>query len=408
MRILLLTPADSDFPYAGNALLRKTVDKIGCEDLLWCGLSGCNKWKAPASYKRMSVPARSVHWRLRGTMAGYFHAREINARLQARQIARSISGFKPSLIWVLAEDEAVNVAYFLQRRLGIPLHLTFHDAPEVYFRFFSSYSPLAMSLYLGRLKCLFNAASSFDAVTKELCDHVEKTFSSVKHIPSVVFSPSVPREWLQPAPADRDFTPDSVKRIGFCGSMRVSREQWAQFMGLLSRLNCKVELLAYTDRDFFPEVTIPANVTLRVEKYVPSERELINCLRSAGIHGFYLGVWKDKEKELFWRTSLSSKISTYAAAGAPLIVDAAADSLVWKLVSKYNAGIRVGTGNDDDDVRQLSSVCFDPYSWDSYAQGLSRLSVKELDLDNQLIKLLDCFKRTVDRAGEQHVCSRNI
>jgi hypothetical protein len=119
-------------------------------------------------------------------------------------------------------------------------------------------------------------------------------------------------------------------------------------------------------------------VALECRGFAASEREVIDALADGRVDAGYLGVWNEPEKELFARTSLSSKLVTYCAAGLPIIADTPERSVAWDLLSRYGAGVRIG--NDDSDAG-LGRLLSRPDEWRQRSQGSLRLCREAFDLD---------------------------
>jgi hypothetical protein len=184
---------------------------------------------------------------------------------------------------------------------------------------------------------------------------------------------------------------EDVRRIAFCGSSRTSETQWREFLGELAALPFGFRIFAFADRDSAWDTVPPGNVSVRFEAYLPSEKELIDRLADGSFHAGYLGVWRDGDRHLFARTSLSSKIVTYAAAGLPILVDAPADSVVWRLVERYRAGVPCG-GAGGADKRNLETLFADPEAWAGMSRGASRLCAEQFNLERNVeaFKVLLC------------------
>ena len=108
----------------------------------------------------------------------------------------------------------------------------------------------------------------------------------------------------------------------------------------------------------------------------------------------YLGLWKDARQRLFAGTSLSAKLTTYAASACPVIVDAPSDSVAWGLVSRHGAGIRLGA-DPDANQRELSDLMSSPARWHRHAAGAEALCSAAFDLEKNMLK----FTSLLARAG---------
>lgn len=379
-RVLLLTSSPPDWPYAGGEVMRKIVRNSPEKSVRWAYLrSG-----AQVDMQGKCFPSTwKGHWRLHKTLLHTIFLREIGARRRAREIARWIADFGPEVLWVHAEEEAVNVAFFLKRILRIPLHLTFHDAPEVVATDFIGYSRRSVPFYLARVKQLVRSAESLDAVSAELVAHV-KALANRDGIAALVLPPSATNGAGDPA------TPpgaDSVRRIGICGSPRVSEEQWSGFLAMLGELAFNFEIVAFVDREDFFRVPCPGNTTMAFHEYAPTEADVVRAFVAKPVVAGYLGLWRDESKSRFCRTSLSSKLATYAAAGLPVIVDGPRESVAWSLVEKYDAGVLYDGSRDAG--KEIEGLLGDPKVWRRKAAGMRQLQADHLDLGVNIERFKD-------------------
>lgn len=331
-RVALLTWWAPDTRYK---VIQKIAAFFPSDRLCWASLLPARA-ESRFAFRHAAFPAQELHWRLRKTALQFFWNERQAARL-AREIAAWARGWKPEVVWVLPEMDAAGVGWHLQRELRLPLHVTVHDAhetarpmvPRIYYPF-----------YARNVKRILRSAKTADLISGGMLDYFLRLSPDVAPDRTLVFPPSVPVSSIAGEASDGAPTDESrIRRIGFCGSMRVSPWQWATFTRLLAGLPYEVEIVAFAYADLFPFASLPPNVRLRMEPYAPTEEDVIHALRSAGVHACYLGLWKERGRRLFGRTSLSAKLTTYAAAGLPVIVDSAEDSAAWQIVNRYGAGI---------------------------------------------------------------------
>jgi hypothetical protein len=331
----------------------------------------------------MTLDARQLNWRMHGTALNFWYVHELQARQFARQIAHSAREFSPEVIWVVPELGATRTGLEVARRLRLPLHLTLHDAhetarhlvPRLYYPFFAS-----------AMKGLMERARSVDSISEELLAHEVRTCGARPDLKSMVFYPSVRRD-LVVAPRQRKlFRSDGVRRIGLCGSMRVSEGQWGRFLGVLGRLPFAIEIIAIAYEDLFHNLALPANVTIEKRPYCKTEAAVIGSLTDAGVDACYLGLWKDPKQELFSRTSLSAKLTTYVAAGVPVIVDGPETSVAWRLIRECNGGVLVE--NDAGRAAMTMERLFtDLEWWSKLSDGARKLCLDQFDLEKNAARL---------------------
>ena len=389
-RLLLLTSYAPDMRYAGGEAIRKLVGRFPADRIRWASLHARRDASALPFEHRSFVP-RQLHWRLRRTVWNAFHTDEWQAARLARDIAAWLGGDRPEVLWVVPELGAVNVAYHLAAALNLPVHATIHDAWETA-RFIVP--PLYYPVYAARMNRLLAASASVDAISKELLARLRTRFPHLSEADGMVLPPSIPRANMVPdaGPMALPAT-GSRRRIGFCGSMRVSAVQWQAFLALLGRLPYEFEIVSYAYDGLSHDVPRPGNVAIAARPFAETESTLIRELGSAGLHGCYLGLWKEPARRLFGQTSLSAKLASYAAAGCPIIVDGPADSAAWLLVRQYGAGVLCG--EDEEPSRlALDRLFGDETTRLSLAAGAARMCREEFELERNVERFRELLGRT--------------
>ena len=381
-RILFLTPGPIDFPIGSGEVLRKIVQALPPASVCWASLSrGVFDQADNVLACKSFPPADKVGWRLRNSFFGFWCIRELEARVRARRIAEWASQYAPGVLWILAEGEAVGTGYHLGRLTQLRTHLTFHDAPEIITARFGNFTRPVRKLYMRRLRRLISLSSGLDAVSAELAHHARKMADNNWHGSTMVFPPSLP------GPARKRVRGYSGKcrRIGFCGTLRASADQWKNFVGRLTALPFNFEITAFADAEYFPKVDAPSGIRLLLKECV-KDRRFEAVFSEEEFDACYLPLYRDSDWDLFVRTSLSSKLATYALSGTPIIVDGPSDSVAWRLVLKYRAGVL------SDDMEGLSRLFADSQTREVLADGSRAMFEKEFDLDRNVQR----FRRVLD------------
>ncbi|MFC1452295.1 glycosyltransferase [Verrucomicrobiota bacterium] len=395
-RTLLLTSWAPDTRYK---VIQRIVARLPPDRLWWASLARCDS-DAALPFEHRSFAPRRLHWRLQNTTADFMYAHELQGVGLARRIAGWARPFKPQVIWVLSEWGAAKAGYLVHRILDVPLHVTVHDAYETA-RFLvpRSYYPV----YLRSLRRISRHAASTDAVSLELLDRLRTTCARLDPDCTMEFHPSISRDVIPGSrPGGLGGPGGRTRKIGFCGASRVSPWQWEEFLGMLARLPFDFEILAFANRDLFPASNPPANVTVVHKPFAETEAEVIAAFHETGVQACYLGLWKEPARRLFGRTSLSAKLTTYAAAGLPVIVNGPADSVAWRLAGSYAAGVLCET-QDEKTLTALRRLFEDEEVWNAMSDGSRRMCREEFDLDTNVSRFARMLERSAapgtDRAG---------
>jgi hypothetical protein len=295
------------------------------------------------------------------------------------------------VIWALAEQGSAHVARPLTRLLRIPVHAMVQDAHETAAHILPRpYYPI----YSWSVRRFLRTALTVDAICAELLEWTCSRYPNLRNIGDrgMVFPPSVDRHLLARIPRPRCYDPkDSTRRIGICGSKRASRQQWAGFVALLDRMPFKIEIDAFVFRDAFHNVPLPANVFIRFHPFVASEADVIQAFHEIGVHACYLGLWKEPDRNLFSRTSLSAKLTTYVAARLPVIVDGPANASAWRLVNQYGAGILYDR-DETQAAEQVRDMLARPDVWQTMSDAAGKMCAAEFDLDTNVEKFFNMLR----------------
>jgi hypothetical protein len=291
-------------------------------------------------------------------------------------------GSSPQQIWLLAELDAVPVASELLRITGIPVHATVHDAWELAAQ--SGVPRCLMPLYNRQMRRALSACRSVDTVSVPLLDYVNRQAPEPRR-KGFVLPPSLPAAWMCKAAPPR--LADQPIRIGFCGTHRIGVAQWQAFADLLGALHERIELLVFGRLPSGAERVLPPKVSVAEQPYQPGEDAMIRALRAGGCQAGYVGLRVEPEQGLFARTSLSSKLVAYAAAGLPLIVDGPPDSVAWQLAESHRAGVLLQGGRTDR-VAALRLALLDAHSQQAMAAGAVRLCKETFMLERNVVPLM--------------------
>ena len=414
-RTVLLSWQAPDGRYAGAEVLKRIATRLPKGAVKWAYLGKEQGGNGLPGVECRGFMSSRLHWRLQDTSVGYFYADVVQAWHLARRIADWVKTDSPEVIWVLAELGAVNVARHLHAMLGVPIWVTMHDAYECADMFVP---PIYARIYPRYVRRLLRIASGLDAVSAELMQHLSDQNSHLKSIPTLVMPPSVPAAWMGRETRATNWKNTNVRRIGFCGSVRVSIAQMKAFLMQLRGLQYEFKFLAFSDSDLFDHVNSPPNVKVITKSYVPNEASLIKAFDDEKLDAAYLGLWKGANTQpakeaLFARTSLSSKLTTYGAAGVPIIVDAPEDSVAWRLVRQYGAGTLIGVENTKSTkgrgadrhlgdpgslaVNDLLRFFSDEQAWLDMASGSTRMCREEFDLDRNVALFTEMLLQTSGR-----------
>ncbi|MBN2301151.1 MAG: hypothetical protein JXN60_01410 [Lentisphaerae bacterium] len=298
----------------------------------------------------------------------------------ARKMCAATKAFEPEVLWVLAELGTVSVGYHLHNMMGLPIHATVYDAHETArWHLPSLYYPW----YIRSVDRFFSELASFDAISEEMAQYLKTRYPNLTNVDEAICQPFVVSGYCASSPSSPWELNDCTKRIAFCGTNRMNSEQWQAFLDALGKLPNKFEIVAFAYKDSFPQAGVfPSNVSATFLPFMDSEAQIIEKFLSLRVHAGYLGLWKDPKRLLFGNTSLSAKLTTYAAAGCPVIVDATESSVAWRLVKKYHAGVLFNGQTDD-----LKLLFENREEWLRMANGSIEMCRNEFNVDKNVAPL---------------------
>ena len=388
--ILTLWPPDAKYK-----ILRRYADRFPPDRLRWYSLQECASEHRAGFRHRAFVPGR-FHWRLHGTWLGQLYLHGYQSGRLARAVADDVRDFDPEVIWALPELGAADVAYRLSQMLDLPLHLTAHDAHETAWDIVPK---LYYPFYARSVNRAFRRAGSVDAISGGMLKHLKSHYDNVTDANGIVFHPSIDEELItSPDPTrDESWRQDRSRRIGLCGSMRISEPQWQAFLEGLGTLPYDIVIVAFAFRDRFFSTEPPPNVRIELQPFAPTEADVIADFHRHGVDACYLGLWHEERQGLFGRTSLSAKLVTYAAASLPVIVHACPDSEAWRLVQAHGAGVLVGP---DHDMAGLEALFADPDAWNDAARGAGELARSEFNVRVNMARLWERLSLTAEGRKE--------
>jgi hypothetical protein len=353
---------------------------------MWASVLPTNSLIAPPFPYKAFVP-KKCHWRLARQGLNHLYEQEFQASRIAGDVADWVREFRPQVIWALAEQGSAHLGYHLHHLLNLPVHAMVQDAHETAVNILPKpYYPI----YSWSVRRFLRTATTVDAICSELLDWTCSRYQNLRGDPGkgMVFPPSIEQNIIErvPQPACYDLS-SNIRRIGICGSKRASHEQWARFVNLLGRLPYKIEIDAFVFRDAFHEVPLPSNVNVQFHPFAATEEAVIHAFHANGVHACYLGLWKEPERNLFSRTSLSAKLTTYTAARLPVIVDGPENASAWRLVRQYGAGTLFAE-DETSAFEQLTRLFSKPEEWRMMSEGAGRMCAAEFDLDTHVDKFL--------------------
>ena len=269
------------------------------------------------------------------------HTSRFHAVLDAL-VSRRADGY-----WVVAHNEGIFYARELLRR-GLRVHVTVHDdLPDGLLarsRRYRAFPPLARATYYDTLR----NAHSLDVTS----DGMQRHYRTLLGVESGVIHPVVPGTL-----AERSAPTETGELLaGNIGSV-YSVSEWRQFLRALKGLARRRGL-----RPRMIMIGVGGKLRDFVEKHSPTvetlpdmpEEEAVKAL--AGCHVLYAMYPFGARAEVFRRTSLPTKLSTYVRCRRPILAHTPRDSTLSELVDAYKLGPICDTLSPTEIEKHLAMV----------------------------------------------------
>lgn len=250
------------------------------------------------------------------------------------RIAERVLAHRADRHWVVAMDEGVPLGTrLLQRASAVPLHVSIQDDQEhgMYGR--SRRYRMLARLTRAPVRRLLRAARSVDVTSTEMADYYRTQLglrSTVLH--PIVAGPAPTPGALAVTRDPRRLTMGHIGSVYSGGELETmieglkraaavaGREPAAVFIGLLPRYHALV-----------------ARAGIAVE--LPSHLEERDAVPALARCDFVYAMYPfDRASDVFRRTSLPTKLTTYVQTGRPILAHAPAESTLARIVGRFAVG----------------------------------------------------------------------
>jgi len=356
MHIALFTPYQPTIG-GGATLLQSLLPELSEFDINWCYLD-----KGDTS----SNTGNCLGTRLMGgpllqdaVRSGSLWIR--GSSCEVERIARSMSA---DLYWVVAADEGVLVGLSLAAA-GKRVHVTVHDDPVSLFSRSRRYRHLVpfMSIAFSRL---LKVAKSVDVVSEGMREFYQQrvdvkplvVFRYVKRLPKLV-TPRNQRE--------------DLLLVGHIGTVYRERE----FRRFVEALRAYGEKVSKTVR------VLKIGRSREFEKVQADHREIIDdrgdLCESTAIEylakcDFLYAMYPHGSRfEVFRKTSMPTKVTTYIQSQRPILAHSPEDSGLAQIVRKYGIGTVCSSLEQQKIVEAIDECRLSNLTWERYEEARSEL-----------------------------------
>jgi hypothetical protein len=334
---LFLRDVISCYP-AGRMLCYTTIPfRPSSPETIVCG---CRTLVRRVPSSRWPVAAGYLDWRFRGGAL----ARQVD---EIEDLARRES---VDLIWsVLGAVSTIHLSCHLMKRINVPLVCTEWDSPQ-YFALCLPMSLLPWDVVFDEYRWLLERAVRVSVMSET----GRRVFREQYNVDAIPWTHGIRSTHWRPARAG-DATTDLA--IAFAGSLYCKRE-WNALMQALHRArwtvqgrNARVHFIGRFPRLFARR---GEGVVEHGPQTFPRTLDLLASMDIA-----YLPYWLDPKWSYAVRTAFPSKLTSYVAAGLPLLYHGPRDSSVSRFLQDYPVGLECDTLNPSTILRCLERLAGD-------------------------------------------------
>lgn len=342
-RILLLSVVPPNTRYTGGIMLNSmcqslTADNLSCFSLL------NPRMKVTMHPDLEGIPYKSVirpreaqtrHLPRRlGSLECFFketYTANVTIRRIAEQVRRFIDQTKPELIFCTLEGQTlIRLAHQIQNTVPLPMVTQVWDPPEWWM-----HSNSVDGWSIKEVLSTFSRVLKNSAAVAVASPAMAEEYSQRHGANAIPVMPGLSESWVK-QPASR-LNHDNKLVIGFAGQM-YSKKEWDALLETLDALDWKVEGRDVEIRMLGKEFELQGFHKRNIH-YLGwrNQIETIELLSQCDI--LYCPYFFDRELEVTSRLSFPSKLTTYLAAGRPVLLHGPEYSSPYKFLKQNDAGM---------------------------------------------------------------------
>lgn len=235
------------------------------------------------------------------------------------------------IVWTILDSPTlIYLARRVSSALRLPLIVTIMDPPE---RFIFD---LGMDRWSGKnLLQEFRATLACAERISVASEGMRQEYQNKYGVDSLVLIHGIQREQRIVTPS-HPYRSDEFS-IGFAGNL-YAKEEWRSLLAAIDSVNWRIDGRKIRLRVLSPRLDIRSNLTSNIEYlgWRPVE-ETIKLLSE--VDATYLPYWFDERRRLFVRLCFPNKLSTYLAAGRPVMLHGPIDSSPAHFLKRFPVGV---------------------------------------------------------------------
>jgi glycosyltransferase involved in cell wall biosynthesis len=288
---------------------------------------------------------------------------------RVRQVADFGKRHGVELVWAEFQGESLLLAARVAARLKVSLVGTIWDDPEGWLAD-SRYDFLCRRLLLLRFRQALKAARQVSTVSEAMQAEYRRLYG----LESVILRYGHDPGDIPGAPQDRN--PEAIV-VGFCGNV-YGEDAWRSFLTACARMNAAgrlppVKIQVFGNEDFpYPHPGV--EVTCR--GWLP-RREMLRKLSATDF--CYLPYWFTPEKRRHAELSFPTKLTTYLAAGRPVLYHGPQYAWAAQVMRDWHLGPSVHSLCPDDISRIITRLITEESLRERFSQAAQEAFAQEFN-----------------------------
>lgn len=294
----------------------------------------------------------------------------IQRRAHTERIVREIAKFANAvhselLLVTLTGPTTLAIASQLGERLRMPLLTLVWDPPEYYLQSAFQLNKLSRQSYVA----LFGRALSSARACIVMTDAMKARYEQRYGARCIVAHHGLPRDLWRPG-AYNDDARTAELVIAYAGSM-YARQEWHALLAALDKTKWRIAGRDVRVRLYGAHLDYMAASVPRCIEFLGWHDEDSTVAELSRASVAYLPYWFDQRFELATRLCFPTKLSTYVAAGCPILFHGPPEASAATFVRDYELGTCCHSVDADAIVSALERVA-DPKLRPSVSRGMQR------------------------------------
>jgi hypothetical protein len=331
------------------------------------------------------------------SLVGDSYTRLLVARKIASRAIKFGKRFNADTLWCILQGQTmIRLALPVSRGLGVRLLTEVWDPPTWWLRA-KEVDRITASRVLHDFERALRASASCATASWAMAEQYKRDFGTE----TIPFLPSLKSD-LAMAPAEEPH-PGTEFIIGMAGQLYAT-DEWDALTAALDGVNWRIRGRGVRIRLMGRWVNLQASGKLQVEFLGwRSQEETIRLLSEADV--LYCPYWFDPAFETEARLSFPSKLTTYLAAGRPVLFHGPPYASPARFLDKHGAGVCCYSAEPTEVIRRLDQLASDTDLYAEVTKNGRMAFEKYLTLSTLRKSFFEFLQAKEDEEATAHVCT---